>query len=179
MSRSGANKKEAIDQARRLLEKYHVTSAPVPVERIAKAEGAVVQYAPLDDELSGMAYIRDDRAIIGVNAIHHPNRQRFTVAHEIGHLVLHRSHISEQVHVDKVSAFALNRDPKAATGTDALEIEANAFAAELLMPEKILREALDALKMEVDDEAFETLAKKFRVSTTAIQNRLVSLLKAK
>ena len=50
------------------------------MERIIKARNIVLQYAPLDQELSGMAYIKDGVGIIGVNALHHPNRQRFSAA---------------------------------------------------------------------------------------------------
>lgn len=168
------NKSRAIEEANRILEEFSITAAPVPVDKIAKGLGAVLQYAPLDEELSGMAYVKDGKPIIGVNAMHHPNRQRFTIAHEIAHLVLHREHISAQVHVDK--AFIMKRDPVAATGTDALEIEANAFAAQLLMPIDLVKQAL-AAESEFDDEtAIAAVAKKFKVSTAAIQNRLMSML---
>lgn len=175
MTRPRARKGWAVEEAQRVLKKHGITAAPVPVDRIAKLEGATLQYAALDDGLSGMAYVKDDKPIIGVNAIHHPNRQRFTIAHEIAHLVLHKDYITQHVHVDKT--FTLNRDPKAATGTDTFEIEANAFAAELLMPSAFIKEVLAAEpETELDEEAFASIAKKFRVSVAAIQNRVMSLL---
>lgn len=167
------NKARAIEEATRILQEFAISTVPVPVEKIAKGLGAIVQYAPLDEELSGMAYVKDGKPIIGVNALHHPNRQRFTIAHEIAHLVLHRDYITEQVHVDK--SFTMNRDSVSATGTDALEIEANAFAAQLLMPENLVRNAL-AAELELDDEpAISAVAKRFKVSAAAIQNRLIGL----
>lgn len=167
------DKQRARDEAQRLLSRFSVSSPPVPVDKIAKWLGATLQYAPLDQELSGMAYIKDGQPIIGVNSLHHPHRQRFTIAHEIAHLVLHRDYISANVHVDK--AFKLLRDPVAATGTDALEIEANAFAAELLMPMDWLKEAM-ALEGELDDEAsILAVSRKFKVSKSAIQNRLMNM----
>jgi Zn-dependent peptidase ImmA (M78 family) len=88
MTRS-ANKQLARDTARALLEQHAVRAAPVPVERIAKALGIRVEYAPLDDELSGLAYVRDGVPFVGVNTLHAPNRQRFTLAHELAHVRLH------------------------------------------------------------------------------------------
>lgn len=166
-------KAAAEKKAREILLDCNVTSAPVPVERIAKALGASVRYAPLDDALSGMAYIKDGVPVIGVNSLHHPNRQRFTIAHEIAHLVLHRDYITAEVHVD--TTFVLNRDELAATGTDALEIDANAFAAELLMPTALLRQTVYKEADLEDEDAVAVIARKFKVSTTALQNRLLNM----
>src|SRR6202022_1163955 len=118
--------------AKELLAKLNIRTVPIPVDRIAKALGAQLRYSPLDEELSGMIFIKEGIPIIGVNSLHHPHRQRFTIAHEIGHLELHRRFITDQIHVDK-KFTVLMRDPNSATGTDRLEIEANRFAAELLM----------------------------------------------
>ena len=67
-------------RAKELLEKCGFHKIPIPVERIAKSLGAQVRYSPLDEELSGMVFIKDGIPIIGVNSLHHPNRQRFTIA---------------------------------------------------------------------------------------------------
>jgi Zn-dependent peptidase ImmA (M78 family) len=145
----------------------------VPIERIAKLEGITVEFAPLNQELSGFAAIREGRPIIGVNALHASNRQRFTLAHELGHIILHRSELERAVHVDRGS---LRRDGLAAAGVDRKEIEANAFAAELLMPQAMVTEALAgrALDLEDDDAVAELtkLAKRFRVSEAAMRFRL-------
>lgn len=165
-------REEARGAAYRIIEEFPVRSAPVPVERIVKARGIVLQYAPLADELSGMAFIRDGVKIIGVNALHHPNRQRFSIAHELCHHELHADHLRDEVHVDK--AFrVLMRDEVAAQGVDRLEIQANAFAAELLMPGVFLNELVDAAGLDLDDdERLLALARKFKVSTSALRFRL-------
>lgn len=160
--------------ARRVLEVFGVKAAPVPVERIVKSRQIVLQYAPLEEDLSGMAFIRDGVGIIGVNALHHPNRQRFSIAHELAHHELHADEIRNEVHVDKTFRV-LMRDDVAAQGVDPLEIEANAFAAELLMPLEILKEVVDPAGLDLDDDArIEALARKFRVSTSALRYRLAS-----
>src|SRR5580704_17378184 len=88
-------------QAQNVLTELAIKTLPTPVEKIAKARGAEVRFSPFDDKLSGMIHIKDGVPIIGVNSLHHPNRQRFTVAHEVGHLCLHREYITQAVHVDK------------------------------------------------------------------------------
>ncbi|TAM79641.1 MAG: ImmA/IrrE family metallo-endopeptidase [Acidobacteria bacterium] len=158
--------------ARQLLARIGIQSAPTPVEKVAKALGAQVRFSPFDDELAGMVYIKDGVPIIGVNSLHHPNRQRFTIAHELGHLELHREMITSTVHVDK-NFPVLMRDPKSATGTELLEIQANQFAAELLMPRKLIDQVLAGKKFDIDDEGpIEELAKKFRVSKQALEYRI-------
>jgi len=171
---SFADTAHAQEAARTLLGKAGVRSAPVPIERIIKLRGIILQYAPLADDLSGMAYIRDGVGIIGVNALHHPNRQRFTAAHELAHHELHPEHIRNEVHVDKVFRV-LWRDTMTTLGIDPKEIEANAFAAELLMPRSFLEDLVDPRALDVDDdEKIESLARKFRVSPSAMRYRLGS-----
>lgn len=167
-----ANPAAARAAALEILTQFPVRGVPVPVERIIKARNIVLQYAPLAEELSGMAYIKDGVAIIGVNALHHPNRQRFSAAHELAHHVLHVPEISTAVHVDK-GFRVLHRDELAAQGTDPLEIDANAFASELLVPRQFLFEAMGDAGLDLDDDAaIESLAKKFKVSVSAMRNRL-------
>lgn len=172
MTRS-AEKEMAKQAARQLLSKFSVKSVPVPVERIVKALGIRVEYAPLDGELSGLAYVREGLPIVGINTLHSPNRQRFTLAHELAHVQLHGPELENAVHVDRGS---LRRDAISAAGTDPIEIEANTFAAELLMPQDLLLAILDGRSIDLeDDEAVAGLAKRFRVSEAAMRFRLDSL----
>lgn len=156
-----------------LLKSLNIRSSPVPVDKIAKALGVQLKFSPLDDELSGMIFIKDGTPIIGVNALHHSNRQRFTIAHEIGHLVMHRNILENEVHVDKQFKI-LMRDGLAATGTDIIEIQANQFAAELLLPSFLL-ETLLSKEIDIDDEGpLDSLAKKFKVSKQMLEYRIRS-----
>lgn len=159
-------------RARELLARLNIQSIPTPVEKVAKQLGAQVRFSPLDDELSGMVYVKEGVPIIGVNSLHHPNRQRFTIAHELGHLELHREMITSNVHVDK-GFPVLMRDPTAATGKELIEIQANQFAAELLMPWKKLDEMLTSKPFDIDDDdPIEELARKFKVSKQALEYRI-------
>lgn len=159
-------------KAQQLLERLGIQTAPTPVEKIAKALGAQVRFSPFDNELSGMVYIKDDVPIIGVNSMHHPNRQRFTIAHELGHLELHREMLTASVHVDK-NFPALMRSSESATGNEEIEIQANQFAAELLMPRALIDQVLAGKQFDIDDDGpIEELAKKFKVSKQALEYRI-------
>lgn len=161
---------DAMKQARNVLSKSKVDSAPVPVEALASSQGITVQRVPLDDELSGMSFIKDGLSVIVVNATHHPNRQRFTIAHELGHHVLHANYLQNNVHVDKA---VLHRNNRSSDGVDQKEIQANAFAAELLMPTAMMRKYKD---VDINDEhQLSALAKQFRVSTSAMAIRILNL----
>lgn len=161
------------EKANTLLRDYDTTEPPVPVSKIAEHLGAEIREAPGDSDVSGMLF-RDGRSIvIGINTAHHDNRQRFTIAHEIGHLVLHRS----PVYLDTVH----HRDTRAALGTDDEEIEANQFAASLLMPASFIRRDLEDGRFNVDDlhagddVSLRKLAERYKVSTRAMTLRLVNL----
>lgn len=169
---TGADQDRARAAARSILREFGVSTPPVPVERIIKSRKIVLQYAPLEEDLSGMAYIKDGVGIIGVNALHHPNRQRFSAAHELAHHVLHDQQIRQAVHVDK-GIRVLFRDDVSSLGTEPMEIEANAFASELLIPSELLAAALEGGGVDLEDEAgVEALARRFRVSPSAMRFRL-------
>lgn len=162
--------------AEALLRSYRIESPPVPVERIAKGEGlAVRKQRNADSEISGFLYRSSTRSIVGVNLSHAPVRQRFTVAHELGHFLLHAGS-SDEVHVDR--GFDVKfRDDLSSQGTDPEEREANLFAAELLMPRRFLEENLaEAGELDlVDDEFVQDLAKNYGVSVQAMLFRLTNL----
>jgi len=172
-----ANPQMARRRAREVLAEAGLSKAPIPVERLIKKLNIVLRHEALDDDLSGMAYINDGLSMIGINAIHHPNRQRFSAAHELGHHILHAAEITGSVHVDKGGPRVLLRDDTSSMGVDRLEIEANAFASELLIPKELLIVEMGGMPVDVEDDAqVEALAKKFKVSTTAMRVRLLGLL---
>ena len=166
-------------RAMTILRSVDVRRHPVRVDRIARAQGIKIRYEPLDDELSGMIFIKNNQAVIGVNAHHSPNRQRFTIAHELGHYFLHTDILRQGAHVDTVVTM-LQRDQGTALGTMNIEIEANQFAAELLMPRHLIDDYLNTegrgSTAQSDDTVIESIAKAFKVSTTAMAIRLATVL---
>lgn len=162
----------AENEADKTLRRLGITEIPIPVERIAIALGATVRHLPLDDELSGMIYIKGRQILIGVNSLHHIHRQRFTVAHEIGHLILHSDRMEKLIHVDKrLPVRIFHRDAQSTQGVYSIEIEANQFAAALLMPEDVIRCELDG-QYDIEDIPTEALATKLRVSRQALELRI-------
>lgn len=167
-----------------LLGKHRIREAPVPVERIAEALGAEVRREEADNELCGFLLrdLKRRQAVIGVNSTHHENRQRFTIAHEIAHFLLHEG---GRIHVDGVDCgYRLNfRDPESSTGNNEAEKEANYFAAELLMPKQFLEEDIKQVKDGIVDlldeeslqRALKPLADRYEVSTQALTFRLANL----
>ena len=154
-----------------LLEELEIDEPPVPVRKIARHCDARIVRVPGegDNDLSGFLYREGDQAVIGVNKDHAPVRQRFTIAHELGHLLLHEH---DQVHVDRGFRVQL-RSGVSSQGTDRDEMEANRFAAELLMPSCLLR--LDVEQREFDlanDDELRSLARRYGVSTQALAIRL-------
>jgi Zn-dependent peptidase ImmA (M78 family) len=163
-------------KARQLLETAAIKDLPVPVEELAKQLGAQLTHEPFDGNISGMLYREGDRVVIGVNSAHAYTRQRFTVAHEIGHL---RLHPGRPIIVDKLVRVNL-RDRKSSLATDKEEIEANGFAAALLMPSHLVvrevqRRAARGRSLVSDEWLIEELARSFKVSSQAMEYRLANL----
>ncbi len=158
-----------------LLGAAEITEPPVDVDWLAKEQGALVVPEDLDSEVSGVLYREPGNLIIAVNRHHAPNRRRFTIAHELGHLLLHQG---RPVIVDHVVRARINlRDHRSSLATEREEIEANRFAAHLLMPPGFVHYELDAaLRRGLDEQAtIDRLARRFGVSTQAMEFRLTNL----
>ena len=160
-------------RAEQVLQEHGVQAPPIPVERLARQLGAELRYEPFQGDLSGMLFREHDRVIIGVNALHPKTRQRFTIAHELGHLLLD----SDRLHVDE--HFPVwTRDAVSSQATQPEEVAANAFAADLLMPADLLASDLAGCKEGLDyddDEALRQLSERYQVSLQALLIRLTSL----
>jgi len=148
----------------------NVTKAPVPVLDVAKKAGVTVKFGPLPDELSGFLLHEAGQVFLGVNSLHPLRRQTFTIAHELGHHALHpRTNFVDH----KILFF---RDSRSSQAVDAQEMQANEFAADLLMPRRFLAKLLKGETVDLeDDEKIESLAKSLGVSTQALTFRLINL----
>lgn len=155
-----------------LLDKNEIDEAPINVEKIAQKLKLKVLYQSLKGDLSGCIIREDDHAVIGVNSFHSETRQRFTIAHELGHFLLHEG---EEVFVDH--SFRINRrDGISKTTQKPEEIEANIFAAQLLMPKRLLIKELSDGELDLtDDDQIAKLAQKYKVSQQALSYRLANL----
>jgi hypothetical protein len=165
-----------------------VTLAPLPIRRARKAATAVHDRLCIRDasdiDVEGIAAVLGldvrrgrlpgaDARLVGASdigiirlstKIEHEGAQRFSVAHELGHRQLsHRS------------AAVPSCEPAAVNGhvDRGVEAEANAFAAELLMPERLLRRHCEVSPVSLDDA--RTIATDYKVSLLAAALRFVEL----
>lgn len=161
------------ERAIALLVQHKVNEPPVDVAAIALQEGAKVVFQDLEAKVSGVLVQKDKTATIGINALHHPNRQRFSIAHELGHYLMHAD--QPTVFVDEMLVH-FRADPHG-VASDEREVEANAFAAALLMPGTWLKQDLAEKNIDAlfGDRPLEQLARRYEVSTLALSIRMVNL----
>jgi Zn-dependent peptidase ImmA (M78 family) len=139
----------------------HQAEAPVKLGAIANDLGVKVVISDLPLAVSGMLVLdKDDRKslTIKVNRHEHRNRQRFTIAHEIAHYVLHRDAIGNELVDDTFYRSGLSEQR---------EWEANALAAEILMPWHLITQIMHSGERNV-----EKLAEALQVSPAAMNIRL-------
>lgn len=166
-------RRQIIRAASRLLADSKDPDLPVDVEAVAQGLGIAVVRDKFEPTISGVLIREASSTVIVVNLDHHSRRQRFTIAHELGHYELHPG---RELTVD--SSVRLNwRDDVAGLATDQEEIDANAFAAELLMPADAVRAAVASLRGELADprKVSARLTARFDVSTEAMGYRLINL----
>lgn len=152
--------------AEELLAKLDVREVPTPIEEIARALQIRISRGPSAD-FSGLLIRKDGRALIGINSNEAPVRQRFTIAHEIAHFILHPQ---QDAFVDyrKERNEGEAKPPK--------ERHADMFAAALLMPRKsLLKDFRRLAKDGFTNQITATLAKQYFVSEDAMRFRLMNL----
>ena len=86
-------------RATKLLRDHDALAPPVNVDTLARALGMSVNFEKLDSDVSGLMLIEDGNVKVAINEAHHRHRQRFTLAHEIGHMLLHAT--GDRVFVDR------------------------------------------------------------------------------
>ena len=146
----------------------------IDVKKIIKLCGIQIEYDVIDD--SGEFDSESNKIL--VNSLEPDTRQRFTLAHELGHFVLNHqgvNHRSDDSSVYSDEQLRVN------------EIAANQFAAELIMPKNLVRKCLIQtmkdlnydLKQTFDESdlenIYEDMAQKMKVSKQALKYRLNNL----
>ncbi len=160
--------------AAKVLARFGIAGPPVPVDNLAEQLGVTVLEERLERDVSGILYRQDDGiSVIAVNATHAPVRRRFSIAHEIGHLHMHAG---RPIIVDHLVRGRVNmRDERSSLATSREEIEANGFAAALLMPTDWISADVEGSLGENAGRTIETLAKRYNVSVQAMELRLLNL----
>ena len=165
--------KNIDEKAQRLLEQSNTLSLPVNLERILEYLKITKHEKPLEEEYSGFLAVKEKTIV--VNTRHALVRRRFTIAHELGHYQLHRrANANTQAFIDRTVYF---RKDDSDGVSHQMEMEANAFAAGLLMPEVLLDEYLEKNpQMHLEKTAdIKALADEFDVSRPAMEYRLKNL----
>ena len=160
MIRSHLARQKAVD----ILRISNINTAPISLDLVCEKLGFKIIPYEFPDSMSALFIIEGNIKAIGVNKNHPRVRQRFSLAHELGHFVSgHEDFNHEEVaHIDREKKY-LNRFHR-------MEEEADEFAAELLMPEFILKNDYHTSSGEIED-----LAKKYEVSQQAMTIQLINL----
>ena len=149
-----------IDQADRSVEAIGRDDLAAAIEEAFGVDVAVVD---IGTGFDGLATSTDDVKLIVLATSHVPARQRFTLAHELGHLL---AGDDQGVHLDRnIFDKAQAKDPS--------EARANAFASAFLMPEASLRRAVP--RTGLTDQSFAELACELMVTPSALAYRLLGL----
>ncbi|MFC7050389.1 ImmA/IrrE family metallo-endopeptidase [Emcibacter nanhaiensis] len=140
------------------------TSDKFDIEGVLESLNVKTHYEEMgsDNDLSGYIEKRHNGWHIGVNKYEVPGRQRFTLAHELAHLLFHRQIIQGRFE-EAIKLF------RSGDNTKHIEMEANAFAAELLMPSSRFRELWQS------DTSLDEISNAFAVSRYAAEFRAKKL----
>ncbi len=167
-------KKRIEDKANELLKSLEINELPIPIDRIADLLNVQVLSYDLGEGVSGVLVVNNNVGTIGLNPNHSNVRKRFTIAHELGHFLLHNK-TKDSLFVDKEYKVHF-RNHASSSGEIKNEQEANAFAAALLMPKDMLVEIIDNYIIDIEDEStINNLADIFGVSPMAMTYRLINL----
>lgn len=133
----------------------------IPIELIAAGLGVTVIDKPISNA-DGRIVFGNCTTIITINSvIEHEGKRRFTIAHEIGHLRMHKNHFLLHNGNDATLEYFKSGNQ---------ETEANEFASELLMPETLFREISDEYEFG-GPELLRYLADYFKTSITSVAYR--------
>ena len=146
-----------------------ITEIPVKIGKLCKQFNLNVLISHMPSGIAGQIRKVDENYEISVSRYDPKVRQRFTIAHELAHFLLHKDIIDQTENgITDTILYRSNAPLK-------IEFEANRLAADILMPSsQLIKIIRDAFNNKVTDEVIETLARKFEVSTAAMEVRLSS-----
>ncbi|QBY00281.1 ImmA/IrrE family metallo-endopeptidase [Rhodophyticola sp. CCM32] len=151
---------------RALIEEFQANES-VAVGALAQRLGLRIKVANLGPGNSGqISRNADGGYIIKVNRFEAKERQRFTIAHEIAHFLLHRDIIDASPEGIRDTVLYRSGAP------ENIEYQANRLAADILMPRGSVERRLGELGGRVSEGVIEVLAQDFKVSKGAMEIRL-------
>tara|TARA_R110002126_G_scaffold52897_35_gene143500 strand:- start:2734 stop:3240 length:507 start_codon:yes stop_codon:yes gene_type:complete len=156
-----------IAEPERSIVERHLQEKPVRLGTLADELGIDVKLSALGRGQSGLIESKDGRYTIKINRHETRERQRFTLAHEISHYLLHR-HIIDADGEIRDNVLYRSGQP------ERIEYEANRLAADLIMPINLVQSDLAKIGVPVSDTVIERLAQEWQVSKAAMEIRLSS-----
>lgn len=144
----------------------------IPMDIFVAGLGATLIEIPLKNS-DGKIVRGNSKTLIKINSeIQFEERKRFTIAHEIGHFLLH-SKLELEVHNENYNTLNWYNTALHQAKKGIQEWEANDFASELLMPEELIRK--ETFRKKFSPELLKELSLKFKTSLTSTIYRLLSL----
>lgn len=160
-----------------IVRSFTLASAPIDLAKITKELNLKVVYSDeIPNTVSGVLDCRNaESPLILINKNKSENHQRFSLAHEIGHYLLHS--FDGQLHMDGNMGVFFRSSQDGITSSNKsynlkIEREANVFAAELLMPKDLLESEVNSRYQSIDMTLVEELSKTFAVSQVAMAIRM-------
>lgn len=145
---------------------------PLDIHALVSQYGIEVQGRKMERSIPGMMVTTKSSALVTINENLPLNQQRFTLAHLLGHFVLHGK--SAEVFVDRTTPIK-GEGPEASKQL-MQEAEANEFAGELLMPESIIRDRFgNSRPYPYNLESLRPLAAQFGINELVLAIRLTQL----
>lgn len=154
-------------KAREIIKSLCIEDASdLDIEAIAMERGAIVKEGILKGAEGRLSSLGTYGLITVKSDIPELGRKRFVIAHELGHFELHRR---------KAMTFSCSdTDFNEWLKTTSLEVEANHFAAELLMPESLFKKKIDSADLSI--KLLQELKKEFQTSLTATCIRMINFM---
>lgn len=145
----------------------HLQEKPVRLGKLATELGIKVKVSALGQGQSGLIECTDGNYTIKINRHETRERQRYTLAHEIAHFLLHRDVINANGSIRDNVLYRSGQPER-------IEYEANRLAADLIMPIDRVQSDLARIGVPVSDTVIERLAQEWQVSKAAMEIRLSS-----
>ncbi len=161
-----AAKEKACMAARKVLEEKHAHGLPINPRHIAETYGIKVSAELLDEGIISVLVANKDRAAIGFNRRCSLTRQNFTIAHSLGHFIMHvPRNRSPSIYVEY--DYNISDAPIA-------EMESNTFAMELLIPKKALDSYLQTFNVRYNNtEQLQKAADQFGIDLPLLITRMI------
>lgn len=166
------NKRGSI-RAKELLEEIGCDNiSDLPMDLLVSGLGVTLIMEPLKNS-DGKIVRGNSKTLIKINSdIRYKEKIRFTIAHELGHFLLHDK-LDLEIHNDNTNTLNWFKSTEQQAKKGLQEWEANDFASELLMPEKSFRKFVESKKFSPN--LIKGIASHFKTSLTSVAFRLVSL----